>query len=680
MRYLKEYGAQLVALGYSIIPLPPGTKGPRKPGWQKIEATRELVDAWLANGSADDGIGVLAAHTPAIDVDILDEKIAEEVRRLLERHFGPVLHTRIGMAPKFLVPFRCDTPFKKISSDYYYDPLTDTEHHVEILADGQQWVAYHQHPDTLQPYTWPRGNLTDLPYDQLPVLSEQAAAAFVAGFETIASRLVGQGQWEKKHRVPATPPKPPADDPLMSWKPAIDFKTLKAALAKIPNKDRHELDYDAWRNIIFAIHRETQGADHGLQLAHAWSARSGKYDRAFLDEHVWPYIHSDRPGAVTGLTILKLARQHGWDPDAPAPRAPVTDDPYPQYAWSDYQQGFASLSWIVKGVLPQAEFGVLYGASGSGKTFFALDLAATIARGGEWRGRKTNAGAVVYVAAEAQEGIKKRLAAYDQQFGTAGNRPRIMPAAPNLLSAEDADAIVTSTNLRGGASLIVIDTMAASHTGDENSTKDMGIFIGLCKYISQHTGAMVLVVHHTGKDDTKGLRGSSAIYAAADVVIEVFKNQSLHAAKITKQKDGEVNLEFGFTLPVIEVGQDQDGDPITTCVVQPSDDVPAKAGKEAKVSNFNDPRYDFQRAVINIFAESLGDAPDAQMQEVELIEAIQVQFPDKRSDNIHRALLRLVKQGIFYMNGSWIGFAGDAPVVSSGSSGSPPISSDSTPE
>jgi hypothetical protein len=660
MRYLKEYGAQLVALGYSIIPLPPGTKGPRKPGWQKITATPELVDAWLANGSADDGIGVLAAHTPAIDVDIMDAQVAEEVRRLLERHFGPVLHTRIGMAPKFLVPFRCATPFKKLSSHYYTDTITDTDHHVEILAEGQQWVAYHEHPDTHQPYTWPRGDLLDLPYAELPILSESAAAAFVAGFEAIASRLVNAGQWEKKVRVTDTPSPPKLnDDPLLTWKPTLDFTTLKSALAKIPNKGKDELDYDAWRNIIFAIHRETRGADHGRQLAHAWSARSSKHDAAFLDERVWPYIHSDRPGAVTGLTIVKMARGYGWDPDAPKPRAPVTDDPYPQYAWQDYQQGFASLSWIVKGVLPQAEFGVLYGASGSGKTFFALDLAATIARGAQWRGRKTNAGAVVYVAAEAQEGIKKRLAAYDRQFGAVGARPRIMPAAPNLLSAEDADAIVTSTNLRGGASLIVLDTMAASHTGDENSTKDMGIFIGLCKHISKHTGAMVLVVHHTGKDDTKGLRGSSAIYAAADVVIEVFKNQELHAAKITKQKDGEVNLEFGFTLPVVEVGQDNDGDPITTCVVQPSEDVPTKQGKEAKIYNLNDQRFDFHRAVIDIFAEALGDAPDAKMQEVEVIEAVQNRFPDKRSNNIRRVLLTLVKQGIFCENGSWLSFAGD---------------------
>jgi hypothetical protein len=669
MRYLKEYGAQLVALGYSIIPIPPGTKGPRKPGWQKIAATPEIVDAWLANGSVDDGVGILAARAPAIDVDIMDAQIAEEVRRLLERHFGPVLHTRIGMAPKFLVPFRCTAPFKKLSSDYYVDTVTDIEHHVEILADGQQWVAYHEHPDTHQPYTWPRGSLTDLPYDQLPILTEQKAKAFIIDFaESIAARLVDAGQWEKKHRATDTLPKSPsADDPLLTWKPTIDFNTLKSALARIPNKGRDELDYDAWRNVIFAIHRETNGADHGRQLAHAWSARSGKHDAAFLDERVWPYIHSDRPGAVTGLTIMKMARNHGWDPDAPKSRAPFTDDPYPQYAWQDYQQGFASLSWIVKGVLPQAEFGVLYGASGSGKTFFALDLAATIARGAQWRGRKTNAGAVVYVAAEAQEGIKKRLAAYDRQFGTDGARPRIMPAAPNLLSAEDADAIVTSTNLRGGASLIVLDTMAASHTGDENSTKDMGVFIGLCKYISRHTGAMVLVVHHTGKDDTKGLRGSSAIYAAADVVIEVFKNQELHAAKITKQKDGEVNLEFGFTLPVVEVGQDNDGDPITTCVVQPSDDIPSKQKKakyseEAKISNLNDTRYDFHRAIINVLAEycELSDEScnSFNMREVEVIDIIKTNFPDKREDNIKRVLLTLVKMGIFNQNGVWLSFAG----------------------
>src|SRR5882757_1081269 len=364
MQYLKKYGAQLVALGYPIIPIPPGTKGPRRPGWQKLEATVALVDKWTANGSAGDGIGILAAHTPAIDLDIMDEAVASEMLSMLTNMFGEIQNIRVGLAPKFLIPFRCDVPFKKLSSGTYYDPLTDTEHKVEILADGQQWVAYHRHPDTHQAYDWIRGGLLGLPRDQLPTLSADEAQSVLEAFERIAARLVACGQWEKKAYIPATPAKTITEpDLLLDYKPHLDFKVLKSALSRIPNKGRDELDYDQWRDIVFAIHRETDGQDHGLKLAHAWSARSGKYDAAFLDERVWPYIKSDRGNPITGLTILKRAKEYGWAP--PAPREPIaqaTDaDPFPQYAAMDYQVGYESIPWIVKGFIPQAEFGVLFG-------------------------------------------------------------------------------------------------------------------------------------------------------------------------------------------------------------------------------------------------------------------------------------------------------------------------------
>jgi len=638
MRYLKEYGAQLVALGYSIIPLPPGTKGPRKPGWQKITATPELVDAWLANGSADDGIGVLAAHTPAIDVDIMDAQVAEEVRRLLERHFGPVLHTRVGMAPKFLVPFRCATPFKKLSSHYYTDTVTDIDHHVEILAEGQQWVAYHEHPDTHQPYTWPRGNLLDLPYAELPLLSESAAAAFVAGFEAIASRLVDAGQWEKKVRVADTPTTPkPSDDPLLTWKPTIDFKTLKSALAKIPNKGKDELDYDAWRNIIFAIHRETQGADHGRQLAHAWSARSSKHDAAFLDERVWPYIHSDRPGAVTGLTIIKLARGYGWESAAPAK---IDRLPAKLLQLSDFAQ-LKPVSWLIKSILPAAEVAICYGASGSGKSFFVLDMAAAVARGIEWRGHRTRQCPVVYVAAEGAGGFRGRTVAYGRHnhLDLATVPFYVLPSIIDL--ADDYPQLITNIDEIGGAGLVVVDTLAATTPGmDENTGKDMGRVIDACRQIHDATGAMVLLIHHSGKDAAQGARGWSGLRAACDAEFQITQEGDTRAARVTKQKDGEEGQEYGFKLQVVEIGEDEDGDPITSCVVTAADVV--KATPRVKLS-------DAQQFILDVFDQALG--MDDSLTEVELIDAVkaaQKEYGDtpSRASNIKRSIERIVEYGI----------------------------------
>ncbi|CAB3858392.1 hypothetical protein LMG26854_03337 [Achromobacter aegrifaciens] len=95
-----------------------------------------------------------------------------------------------------------------------------------------------------------------------------------------------------------------------------DAAVLESALAAIKNEEGNALDYDQWRDVVFAIHHATAGADYGLELAHQFSARSGKYDPDFLDNRVWPYIDSARPDAVTIRTVLHMARQAGWQEPA----------------------------------------------------------------------------------------------------------------------------------------------------------------------------------------------------------------------------------------------------------------------------------------------------------------------------------------------------------------------------
>jgi len=103
---------------------------------------------------------------------------------------------------------------------------------------------------------------------------------------------------------------------------SVELDVLRSALAAIPNEDTEELDYDAWRNVVFAIHQATGGSDEGLALAHEFSSRSGKHDGAFLDERVWPYIR-EREGGVTGRTILAMARERGWQEDISALFEPI---------------------------------------------------------------------------------------------------------------------------------------------------------------------------------------------------------------------------------------------------------------------------------------------------------------------------------------------------------------------
>lgn len=100
------------------------------------------------------------------------------------------------------------------------------------------------------------------------------------------------------------------------------------------------------------------------------------------------------------------------------------------------------MDWIVRGVLPRAELCVIYGESGSGKSFLALDLAAAITRGINWRGKRTTKGRVVYVCAEGAGGFKARLRAYAAKHNVKLlELPGVISDAPNLREPRDAAAI-----------------------------------------------------------------------------------------------------------------------------------------------------------------------------------------------------------------------------------------------
>ncbi len=389
--------------------------------------------------------------------------------------------------------------------------------------------------------------------------------------------------------------------------PSTALPELREALAAIP-QETDPLDYDQWRNVIFAIHHETNGDDDGLALAHEFSARSSKYEPDLLDERIWPYIDSDRESVITGASILHLAREHGFGAASASDFDDVSQEsedfdtsekrvkkiakfiPIPAAQFAEEH----ATRWLIKGVLPAAVgapvLAVMYGASGSGKSFKATDMAIAIARGIQWRHHRVTKGRVVYVCAEGSGGYRKRLKAYAQHHGIPLDAIDVfvVAAAPNLLEADDVSALVRAIHTIGPVALVVIDTLAqATAGGNENSGEDMGRAIGHCRTISEVLHCTVLLVHHSGKDDTKGARGHSSLKAAADTEFEVVRTDDRRAMRLSKQKDGEDSMDMGFELSVITLGLDEDGDPITSCVVEHNEDTvadvrAAKATAEGK--------------------------------------------------------------------------------------------------
>jgi len=243
-----------------------------------------------------------------------------------------------------------------------------------------------------------------------------------------------------------------------------------------------------------------------------------------------------------------------------------------------------SARYLVKGWIDQGALSVIYGESNVGKTFLALDLALHIAAGTAWHGARVSGGHVVYLAGEGGRSFDKRLKAVEtanpELFTCAEGRFLKYPAPLDLHGDLDAGALITALGLLGiTPALVIIDTLArAMGEGDENTAKDMGKFVQSVDEIRAATGAHVTVIHHSGKDASKGARGSGALRAAVDTEIELRRNGAAIVATATKQRDMICGAEFAYRLATVELGQDCDCGPVTSAIVEPCD-TPPKAAK-----------------------------------------------------------------------------------------------------
>lgn len=230
---------------------------------------------------------------------------------------------------------------------------------------------------------------------------------------------------------------------------------------------------------------------------------------------------------------------------------------------------------LVRGLLPNRGLAVLYGASGCGKSFLALDVALHVALGLPWASQRVEQTGVVYVAAEGAAGFRRRVVAARERLSAWEAPFAMIDAAPNL-GASPGDGAELVASIRSQSlpmgwvpGLVVIDTTARVIPGlEENSAKDMGRFIESADYIARELRCMVLLVHHSGKNADAGMRGSSALYGACDAVWSISNENGVRTVTLAKSKDGADNLAWSFSLAVVEIGTDDDGEPITTCVVE----------------------------------------------------------------------------------------------------------------
>lgn len=297
--FMADYGERLIDNGYSIIPIMPGSKVPGRftggewspyPDWARHcdrPTKRFEIDIWRRWPSC--GVGIATGSIVGIDIDILDAALAIQLADLATSMLGDTPCLRIGRAPKRLLVYRAAMPF----AGRKWLPL-------EILASGQQFVAYAVHPDTGQPYAWPEANPLDVPLDRLPVISEAGAMAWLDA----AWALIPEALRPRSLRL---------EDSQGGWKGPSDprgtYDAVKAALAFLPNED---LDGHSWITMANAI--KAALGEEGRDLWLDWSkssAKSGLSGRLDTAERRWASL---RPHSIGAGSIYTLAIDRGWNP------------------------------------------------------------------------------------------------------------------------------------------------------------------------------------------------------------------------------------------------------------------------------------------------------------------------------------------------------------------------------
>lgn len=321
---------------------------------------------------------------------------------------------------------------------------------------------------------------------------------------------------------------------------------------------------------------------------------------------IWP--DNDEPGRKFGAAIAGALRgvaseidfidppedaPKGWDAaDAPDPgvylgvAAPATPQqlaPLP-FEWAGEIEPVIDGFWLIDDWLPSNGIAAVYGHPGCGKSFLTFHMAAHVAAGKPWAGRRVEQGLVVYVVAEGTTGARNRLFAMRQAGEIAANAPFAIVPTPIDMQAESGDvkALIDTIHVLSDMkasrpAMIVLDTLSKTFGAGKENTDDMVNYVNNCQRVASAFQCLTLVVHHRPKDqESKDLRGHSSLRGNVDTTILV-EAGDIKTATTLKQKDGEDHVQVRFKLHQVAIGKDRHGKDRTTCLVEITDETPTQS-------------------------------------------------------------------------------------------------------
>jgi hypothetical protein len=281
-----------------------------------------------------------------------------------------------------------------------------------------------------------------------------------------------------------------------------------------------------------------------------------------------------------------------------------------------------------------------------------------VALGWSWHGRDVERGGVVYIAMEGAAGLRQRIAAFRQELGTeetADARLAVISGTINFRDKDSVTGLIAAVNEAaprlGGVRLIVADTVSRGLAGgNENSSEDMGAFVTAADRIRTETGAHLLLIHHSGKDDAKGARGHSLLRAAVDTEIKIERTEGgLIVARVTKQRDLEARGTFTFKLRTVVLGVNRRGKTVTNCVVETAELPPP-------------PLSDLERDALEILNQMLPEGDETTVSVVAWRNAVMKRLEEGGVSNrvsqrgqLKRARDGLIKRGIIWVSNESVG-------------------------
>jgi hypothetical protein len=277
------------------------------------------------------------------------------------------------------------------------------------------------------------------------------------------------------------------------------------------------------------------------------------------------------------LADYGLSDDAGPAVDAPLPASIGRLTPPLKLTYFDDCGKTALRRWIQKGIIARNETSAWIAPPGAGKSALLTEISVHCAAQIDWRGhRAKEACGVVVFALERADLFKRRLDAYRQRDGLHGLPIAVADVVIDLLNPNCVETIVATVldaerNFGRGVGFIVFDTYAkgiAANGGDEDKAKDQNRAAANLRSVHSRleNNVHIALVGHTGKDESRGARGSNAHVGDVDVMVQI-NGDAVKVAQVIKGNDQPERVVAEFKMEVYETGRDEDGEPVTTSIV-----------------------------------------------------------------------------------------------------------------